>query len=96
MSHIDHWDDPEDVSWDEVILSDRFVPCAHEREGADRIGNLCRDCGVRLSTLHFPAEAWQQVLDEAAAYLAADPGWKVGPDVVANAEANLRRLRGEQ
>jgi uncharacterized protein CbrC (UPF0167 family) len=37
-------------------------------------------------------EEWLAHRDHAAAYLATDPGWLVGPAVVAHAEWHARRL----
>jgi hypothetical protein len=41
----------------------------------------------------WTAEQWEELRDRAAAYLATDPGWIVGPAVVAQAEGRIRALR---
>lgn len=40
----------------------------------------------------WTAEQWQAHRDRAAAYLVTDPGWIVGPAVIAQADAALARL----
>lgn len=43
----------------------------------------------------WTAEQWQTHRDIAAAHLAKDPGWIVGPAVVAQADHHLARLAAE-